>query len=305
MRRLFILSAAILISSLNCFADSHKKPNCTVAIVSDLHFDMPPETDQFHHVVAINTLGKSKKIDAVAICSDIFDKSNPAILSLFKQRWEKGNGERQIHYDVYPGFGNHDISPESGRPQANKRGYEFNIHYLDSILNDKLSRGEILSIDSSSRSYSFNIGGVHFIQGQLSAGETSYCKSNFAWLENDLKKYAADGTPVVYMQHYGFDDWALEWWTEDNRKRLLALLDNYNLAGFFVGHTHQASLQYFRGYPVFQVNNGWKDGDGPASFVLLQIKGNKVTIENYNVLDGKGTTKIAQPVLNMNIPVNK
>ena len=305
MRKLLIFCAMMCFSSPYCMAENHRKPDCTVAIVSDLHFDRPPETDQYYHVVAINKFGESRKIDGVAICGDIFDKAAPSILNLYRQRWEKGTGTRRIHYDVYPGFGNHDISPESGRPEKNIEGFRFNMNYLDSILNDKLKRGEILNVDTSSRSYSFNIGGVHFVQGQLSFGETSYCRSNAAWLESDLEKYAADGTPVVYLQHYGFDDWALGWWKKENRDSLLSLLGKYNLAAFFVGHTHQASLQYFRGCPVFQVNNAWKDGDGEGSFVLLRVKGDDVTIENCEVLDGNGTTKVLQPVLNIKIPVNK
>ena len=176
---------------------------------------------------------------------------------------------------------------------------------MDSILHRKLQQKQILNLDESSLSYSFNLGHVHFVNCQLSAGETSYCQSNFEWLENDLQKYASHGEPVVYMQHYGFDHDGLTWWEETNRDRLMELLGRYNLAGFFVGHAHTATLRYYRKTPIFQVNNGWKDGDGQSSFVLLHIKGNQVTVKNYRIEDKQGHVRLEQPVLRMTAPVNR
>ena len=72
----------------------------TVVVASDLHFDRPPETDQYYHVRAINALGKTIPIDAVLLCGDIFDKASPDIQALFKQRYEPGPGDKTIHYPV-------------------------------------------------------------------------------------------------------------------------------------------------------------------------------------------------------------
>lgn len=299
--RLSVAVAIMLLCGMTSMAA--RKPHCRVAIVSDLHFDMPPETDQYHLVVAVNKLGEKEKIDGVIIAGDIFDKANPAIQCLYRQRWETGKGKRTIHYPVYPTFGNHDISPESGRPAQNMRGFELNMHYLDSLLSSMLSRHMILNLDAQSRSYSFEIGGVHFVDGQLCAGDTSYCRSNLNWIADDLRRHAADKRPVVYIQHYGFDGWALYWWRDSDRKSLLSILREYNLAGFFVGHTHSASLQWYDSMPIVQVNNAWKDDDGPSSFVVLEIDGDDVTIETHEVLDDKGHTRLLQPVIRMKAPV--
>ena len=304
-----MIFAALLLfglSALNGYASEKKKQaNCTVAIASDLHFDMPPETDQFHHVLAINALGEKMHIDGVVLAGDLFDKSHPRILDLYRRRWERGPEYKQIHYDVYPTFGNHDISPESGRPNINRMGMEFNLHYLDSTLLDMKNKKQILGLHRSSRSYSYDIGGVHFVCGQLCAGDTTYCESNMQWISDDLKKYASDGRPVVYVQHYGFDQWALEWWTEEQRQQLFDILAPYNLAAFFVGHTHEASIQHYRGIPIYQVNNAWRDSDGNASFDVLKIRGNNVTVETYEVLDDQGTTRLVQPVATQTAPINK
>ena len=319
MKKKTILGLSLLLMATACTQKEQKasvagEPEVTVAVVSDLHFDMPPETDQFHHVVAVNKLGEQTKIDAVLQLGDLFDQSAPEIHALYRERWEcnhptpqttKRPDAKTTNYPVYPLYGNHDIEPSHGRPAVNKAGYELNMQYLDSLLAVKKDAGELLNVDAGSRAYSFNLGGVHFVMVTLAAGDTTYCKSNMEWLAEDLKTYCADGTPLVYCQHYGFDDWALDWWTPEQRRELEETLKPYRLAAFLVGHTHSWSVQQFAGFPVLQVNNAWADEDGPASFCLLKIKGDDVTIETYNVLDGEGTTKLISPVLHQTIPINQ
>lgn len=109
-KMIFATLLLFALSALNGYASEKKREaNCTVVIAADLHFDLPPETDQFHHVLAINALGDQRRIDGVILAGDLFDKSHPKILDLYRQRWERGPGYRQIHYDTYPTFGNHDI----------------------------------------------------------------------------------------------------------------------------------------------------------------------------------------------------
>ena len=175
-KMIFATLLLFALSALNGYASEKKREaNCTVVIAADLHFDMPPETDQFHHVLAINALGDHRRIDGVILAGDLFDKSAPKILAPPRQRWERGPGYRQIHYDTYPTFGNHDISPETGRPEQNRIGMELNLHYLDSTLLDMKQAGRILNIHRSSRSYSIDIGGVNFARGPPAAGAPPYC----------------------------------------------------------------------------------------------------------------------------------
>ena len=99
-----MLFAALLLfglSAINGYASEKKKePNCTVVIAADLHFDMPPETDQYHHVLAINALGERMRLDGVILAGDLFDKSDPRILDLYRQRWERGAGYMQDRKSV-------------------------------------------------------------------------------------------------------------------------------------------------------------------------------------------------------------
>lgn len=283
----------------------------TVAVLGDLHFDLPPETDQYYHVRALNRLegnfcvpqdsvqgvstGPVKKLDGVIIAGDIFDKPYPEAHDLYNQRYTQGAGDKQIHFPVFPGYGNHDIDPFSQDSLRNMQGREVNLHLLDSILHEKLVHGEIVSLHEGSRSYSWNVGDVHFIQAHRYSGDSEYGEVNWTWLEDDLKKYASDGNPVVYIQHYGFDEWALTWWTEDDRKRLFDLLEQYNLAAFLVGHTHEASIQTYRGHEIYQVNNAWPDEDGSGSFAVVRIQGNKVVIATCRWTDDQGNYEVVPP----------
>lgn len=84
-KMIFATLLLFVLSALNGYASEKKREaNCTVVIAADLHFDLPPETDQFHHVLAINALGDQRRIDGVILAGDLFDKSHPKILDLYR-----------------------------------------------------------------------------------------------------------------------------------------------------------------------------------------------------------------------------
>lgn len=322
MKQVLLLCAAIL--AWECTSPKEKEAaerDVTVVIAADLHFDLPPETDQYYHVVTMNRLPGNfvfpagqqdsdgatatpvSHIDGVILAGDMFDKARPEILTLYRERYENGKGDRRIHYPVYPGFGNHDIDPSvSDKGADNLKGRSFSLHYLDSILQEKLARKEILNFHPGSRSYSWNIEDVHFVQAQRFAGDTAYSESNFDWLADDLKTYASEGNPVVYVQHYGVDPWALKWWPQEARNRLFDLLDRYNVAAFLVGHTHTPSLQSYRGYPIYQVNNAWPDEDGNGSFAVLRLRDHTVDIASCRWTDNEGNFEVARPYMHDTLP---
>lgn len=294
-----------------CTNSTNNKRDVTVAVLGDLHFDLPPETDQYYHVRALNNLEEKfcipqdsingivtetvNHLHGVIIAGDMFDKPFSEIHDLYHQRYTLGKGDKQIHYPVFPGYGNHDINPISQDSIENLRGRESNLHLLDSILLQKFQQGEVLNLHKESRSYSWNVEDVHFIQAHRYSGDDEYGEANWEWLEEDLKKYASKGNPVVYIQHYGFDNWALQWWPESARKKLFDILEQYNLAAFLVGHTHEASLQTYRGHTIYQVNNAWLDEDGNGSFAVVRIKNDTIAIATCRWTDGNGNYEIVGP----------
>ena len=318
---LFSLCIATCVGQMACQLQT-KERDVTVAIVADLHFDILPETDQFHHVLAINRLEGNfcfpasapkgiandtlRKLDCVIAAGDMFDKARPEILELYRQRYEQssGAGRMTVQYPVFPGLGNHDINPNKEDTLSTIDHRAFNLRYLDSVLGDKLAKGEILDLHTPTRNYSWNIGDVHFVQAHLFAGDTTLGNGGMKWLANDLKKYASKGNPVVFIQHYGVDKWAIKWWPESVREQLFDLLDNYNIAAFLVGHTHVPTLENYRGYPVYQVNNAWADHDGNGSFAVLRIKGDEISVSNCRWIDGDGNFEVVGPFQNEVLPRN-
>ena len=312
----------LLGACISCISpqDQQKERDITLAVVADLHFDLLPETDQDHHVLALNRLENNfcfptsapkgiagdtlQKLDGVIIAGDMFDKARPEILALYRLRYEQASGKdsKTLQYPIYPGFGNHDVHPNKGDTLSNIDHVPFLRNYLDSTLNDKLAKKEILNLHPGSLSYSWNIGDVHFVQTHLYAGDTTYGEGCLEWLAQDLKTYASNNNPVVYIQHYGVDKWAIKWWPEEKRNALFDMLDNYNIAAFLVGHTHIPSLQHYRGYPIYQVNNAWPDNDGNGSFAVLRIKGDEVSVSSCRWLDGNGNFETVGPYQNEVLP---
>jgi len=294
------LILCIAISLTAC--SKQKSPrDVTVAIVADTHFDKLPETDQYYHIRAINSLNdslvtKGRKLDGIIVAGDLIDKLADGVMDLFKQRYEKGTGDKRPHVDVYPGFGNHDLDPiqlaMNPDPTFQKKVL---LAYMDSLVVTLKEQNKILDFDPSSRTYSWNVQDVHFIQGHRAAGDTSYCKSNFDWIKKDLARYASQGNPVVYIQHYAFDEESLQEWPESDRKQLFNLLDQYNLQAVFVGHTHQASLQKYAGHTIYQINNAWRDNDGNGSFAVLHITDDSLQVSTCQWTDDQGHAVLVNP----------
>lgn len=307
----YIASFFILVVLAGAGKVARGQRDVTFIIAADLHFDFLPETDQYYHVVAMNRVPGHfvmpdgeviSRVDGVVIAGDIFDRSRPEIIDLYRQRYERGEGERRIHFPVYPGLGNHDLDVARDGAPNNEEHLQLIKNYLDSLLAVRLRNGEILNWHPSSRSYSWNAGDVHFVHAQRYAGDTSYCESNLEWLKADLQTYASNGEPVVYIQHYGTDPWVIEWWPREAREELFDVLDKYNVAAFFAGHTHTAMMPEYRGYPIYEVNNAWKDEDGNGSFAVLRIKDDRVTVASCRWKNGEGELETVEPVLNRTLP---
>jgi cytolysin (calcineurin-like family phosphatase) len=307
---------------LTACSTPEKEDSLTFVLVADTHFDPPPLTDQYFHVVNINHLAGNaiwpKEIDGkatnfscggkvvdslsfVAMLGDITDKADSSAMDLFKTMYEQGSGEHQIHYPVYVGLGNHDLNPVVDNKENKRSRIQMMIYYVKERHNGKNAPVPADNFDEKSFAYSWNIKGVHFIQAHMFAGDTSInATSCINWLKNDLKKYASDGKPVVLLQHAGVDNWALGWWSDQQRKALLNALKDYNVIGVFVGHTHVALNIRWENIDVFEVNNAWPEvntgnKDGPASFALVNISNGKLNMVTCKTLDGNGNCTFAAP----------
>ncbi|MBI1938322.1 MAG: metallophosphoesterase [Ignavibacteriales bacterium] len=299
-----------------------EKLDVTFFVAADLHFDPPPETDQYYHVAAMNSIsgifdtnkvltfleeiGGSKtgfgscgqKINipkGVVLVGDITDRAEPSSLKLLKERYEIGMGINQIHFQVYVGLGNHDLDPQHVEPRQEEYRKQM-LNYVTARHQGNNAPVSVDNFDSTSHNYSWNWGNLHLVQTHRFAGniENGHVNS-LEWLKADLKKYASNGEPVIIFQHYGFDKFSLGWWSDAERNALKEVLKDYNVVGIFTGHNHFAENLKWGEIPVFQVNNAWKDEDGNGSFAVCHVTDEYIDIVTCRWKDGEGNAEFVFP----------
>ena len=127
--------------------------------------------------------------------------------------------EGSLNYPVYEGYGNHDFDPDAPATE-----FDWQIFYTDdpTPAADSVSErnpGRVGLTDVSPATdghYSWDWGNVHFINANLFPGnepseeddiaKTRDPRDSLAFIVRDLELHVADsGKPVVFMFHYGFD----------------------------------------------------------------------------------------------------
>lgn len=186
-------------------------------------------------------------------------------LQQFANRYRQGSAPGQLRFPVYAGLGNHDLDQDGVPPHVDfyrreMRDYVEMNHRTSVFYKPPVP---VTNFHVASDNYSWDWGGLHLVQLQRFGGDqTKNAISGLAWLKDDLATYAADGRPIVLFQHYGWDPFSLEkwdpeahtfddhgagaahWWSEDDRKALLATIAGYNVVAIFHGHEHPTPMIY-------------------------------------------------------------
>ena len=76
------------------------------------------------------------------------------------------------------------------------------------------------------------------------------CYAGWTWPEDSLGfleeqlplLVGASGAPVFVLQHYGFDGYSNDWYSQRQRLELYNTLKQYNTQAILVGHTHVANI---------------------------------------------------------------
>lgn len=319
VRITFLASGAISLPSFGIGAD--KELDVTFFVGADTHFDPPPDSDTFYHVRAMNSIpgreiwpdiingqtthfgAKGEKMDqprGVVLAGDLVDKAGAEALGLFRLRYEMGSGDKQINYPVYLGLGNHDINPVKDE-KLKLEGRQRMWDYVEERHKGKKAPVPVTNFDAATRNYAWDWGKLHLVQTHLFAGATSDDQSSsLKWLAKDLRKNASDGRPVVIIQHYGFDPWALKWWSDPERTKLFAILKKYNVVAIFAGHSHAAENMEWEGIPIFQVNNAWPEigkgnDDGYGSFAAVRITDSFIDMVTCRWINDEGEVELVAP----------
>lgn len=140
--------------------------------------------------------------------------------------------------------------------------------------------------------YSFNVGGVHFVNTAMRGGDRtpSYTLDEMMeWLEGDFAQLK-EGTPIVIFNHdIVFNDGKYIYKTDENEFDL----NKYNLRGWFYGHWHVNSFVQFGNVKVYGTSAPDKGGidHSPSCFRVLEFDKDgvisselKYTSIKYNVV---------------------
>ncbi len=252
------------------------------AVTSDTHFDPAPETDQWVNVVELNKL----ELDGVAIVGDIFDHQSPSVIEHFRRRYENSgiDSDSTLRTEVYLGMGNHDIKPVENDSIQNLIEQSLTLEYIDSLLYAQKSDGRVLNLHPATRNHSFNLSGLHFIQTNTWAGDSTLGSGGLEWLAEDLRRYGANGEPIVLLMHYTFNPKSTRWINMEQREALLQVLEGYNIKAIFNGHDHFAQHSKWEGYDVYQCDNTWIDNPEtlPSFWVIEYQQGGEFNVKKHH-----------------------
>jgi cytolysin (calcineurin-like family phosphatase) len=221
----------------------------------------------------------------------------------FRHYYQAGNDGGSMKFPAYLGLGNHDVDDADRTGDWAKQNRDAYWALIDERHKGGNAPVRTGNFDSASHAYSWDIGGVHFVQLHRHPGDNDYgLASSVGFLENDLEQYASDGKPLFLFHHYGMDKFGREerWWTDAERATYRDVLADYNVAGIMVGHSHAAFNYEWEGMRVFHTNNakaeintGNKDGNG--SFSIVRITDTRLNWVTCRWLDGQGNYELVGP----------
>lgn len=249
----------------------------------------------------------------IVVCGDMTDdgggqtalQAEGSQLLQFSHRYQQGVGTDRVHYPVYVGLGNHDLDQDGLPPQIDWYRREMRdyvrVNHRPSVFFKPPVPAD--NYHDLSDNYSWNWDGLHLIQAQRFAGDTSKgAASGLDWLAEDLATYAADGRPVIIFQHYGFDDFSRErwdpvartfdksgsgaphWWSDDARSTFLKTLKGYNVIAIAHGHQHETPMLYrTQGYDIIKPKAAFMGGFG-----LVRVTGTTIDVVLAEAADDDG-----------------
>lgn len=299
--------AFVALSATMAFGADEKQgqQDITFVVASDLHYKATDANKILPaSIKRINALPGKKypasvggivnRFDAVILNGDLTNRGTETEWKLFVKDWGL-LGENRCKFPIYEGFGNHDLF---GGLVVSNHIKERNKH-----------RKGLKGVSSNGYHYSWDMGGIHFIQANLVAANFADDpqlppKMALDFVRLDLEKNVGNsGRPVILNQHYGST--SLEQWPQTQRKALLALLNNYNVIAVFCGHSH-GGLMKVNG--VMQTNPNYEnqkllksridlfyDGslrytglepheDGFGRFFVVHVQGSKMTVIQNSTL---------------------
>jgi predicted phosphodiesterase len=236
---------------------------------------------------------------------DSGDKTGATYLAMQQTEWAayardfSPNGEGTLKLPVYEVWGNHDAPRGQGL-------------VLEAIARRTLQRPSLKGSSAHGLHYSWDWGGVHFVNLGLIVGSTQAparprryaALDSLRFLLTDLAENVGDsGRPVIVTHHVDVARYILpavsdaaesqrEWDSADVRAYYEALAP-FNIAAIFYGHTHARVI--FRwdggrpnpseGIPVFNVDNASHFKSEANAFYYVEAGAGELLVREYATAD--------------------
>lgn len=186
----------------------------------------------------------------------------------------------RLKYPVLEGCGNHD-GPPVGRERF---GFSFQSH-IKRRNALRLEKGLIDHVSENGMHYSWNWGGVHFVQLNLYPGNQPHPKIRYSpqyhdpqrsldFLKADLAANAGDG-PVVVTHHYDLQ--GSDWWHDEQRTAYYDAIRRYNVVAVFHGHTGTGVYKWKPEGEQLDLNVV-NTGQTENGFFVVQITGQRIRL---------------------------
>ncbi len=329
-RRGFLATAATLTLPAVAKPDEPKAKDEPVAffVVGDTHFladkDDPAKLDKRSGPVCDRLMDVLNKLPGADIpkeagggkvlaprgvihagdCIDTGDKANTKMQetewTAFADTYGLTGKDGKLKVPVYEVHGNHD-SPRGDGLAVKK------------IIERNKTRPGVTSVSKNGLHYSWDWGGVHFVNLGIVVGQAADVKrkrryaplDSLDFLVSDLKeKVGTSGKPVVLTQHVDMlryaqplpvDDKKAEGmeWDPADVKGYHDALKGYRVAAIFYGHTHARNVYRWdgtnkaakEGIPTFNVDNSSHYNSKPQAFFYVEVRAGEVTVREYATAD--------------------
>ncbi len=265
-----------------------------------------------NHVSSINSLVASLgNVKGLIMNGDLTAYGHSRELDKFKSIYAG------IKVPMYLGLGNHDYANNVDNCYENNcanRMVEYMVDHIktngstssDVNVSDAYKFPEIVTTTTGSLSYSWDVGNIHFVQLQnfpvyqrewsnyVSDGaakrKTVKITAALNWLGADLAKARSAGKIIILNYHDSDEHWSDYGIPQTLTSKFTQMLSTYNVAAVFVGHYHSS---IGRDYPT-RVSYGtvpvfYCGSASQSKFMLVNFKGNKMTVENVSSLNAETT----------------
>lgn len=232
---------------------------------------------------------------AVAALGDLIDDGDKADVTAIQwaryvEHFGHDGGDGLLRFPVLEGWGNHDGPPEG----MERHGFSTQ-RKLRQRNASHLRAGRIQHLSDNGLHYSWQWGGVHFVQVNIYPADHPHPLVRYtpqwhdpqgalSFLIKDLETHVGDsGRPVIIMGHTGFDS---DWWHYESKTAFYEALRGYRVLAYLYGHTG-TGVKPWRPRPGAPLLDCLNTGQTTRGFYVLEISADRFRAAYRQRRDGE------------------